>query len=98
MFLLFNLIFILAALALGSELGSAGIIYLVYTVFTFIPHLAVTIRRLHDVGRSGWFILILFIQIVGVIGLLAQAIKDGEPGPNQYGPNPKETEFKVVCS
>lgn len=96
MFALINLIFMLVAMALDAELGSPGIAYFVYVVFTLIPHLAVTIRRLHDVGKSGWFVLLLLIPIIGAIGILAQACKKGEAGPNEYGPDPKEATYNLV--
>ncbi|MBC8281361.1 MAG: DUF805 domain-containing protein [Chloroflexi bacterium] len=58
------------------------------SVALFIPGLAVTVRRLHDVDRSGWWVLIAF-TIVGIIfPLLYWHIKPGSPGPNRFGPNP----------
>lgn len=59
---------------------------------TFIPMIAVTIRRLHDTNRSGWFYLLSIIPIVNYIGsivLLVFYCLDGDAGPNQYGPDPK---------
>ena len=55
----------------------------------FIPSLAVCIRRLHDIGKSGWFYLMGLIPCVGGFILLYFFIQDSEPGPNMYGPNPK---------
>ena len=58
----------------------------------FIPQLAVSVRRLHDTDKSGFFILIAFIPYVGIIGgivLLVFYCMDSTPGYNQYGPNPK---------
>jgi len=49
----------------------------------------VTIRRLHDTGRTGWWILIAFVPIVGGIILLIFMVLDGNPGENKYGPDPK---------
>src|SRR5215204_5898732 len=54
-----------------------------------IPTLAVTVRRLHDIDRSGWWILIGLVPLIGVIVLLVFALLDGTPGDNRYGPNPK---------
>jgi uncharacterized membrane protein YhaH (DUF805 family) len=48
------------------------------------------VRRLHDVGRSGWMILVTLIPLIGLIWLLVLLIIDSNPGENQYGPNPKE--------
>ncbi|BBT19007.1 uncharacterized membrane protein YhaH (DUF805 family) [Pseudomonas sp. SLBN-26] len=59
-----------------------------YSLAVLLPALGVTARRLHDIGKSGWFMLIALIPLVGlyVIYLLA---KDSDPGQNAYGPNPK---------
>ena len=54
-------------------------------VATFIPALAVSVRRLHDIGRSGWWLLIAFIPVVGIIILIVWACKRGETGANPYG-------------
>ncbi|MUG32923.1 MULTISPECIES: DUF805 domain-containing protein [Psychrobacter] len=95
------LIFLLTAIGLyinntGSfpVLGSIlmGIGSIILTVFMFgliIPSLALTIRRLHDIGRSGWWILIVAIPYVGPIVLLVFCCLDSESGTNKYGPNPK---------
>ena len=94
MFLLFN---ILISIALGfvegmfglvTELGF-GMISIVYSLLLLIPSLAVGVRRLHDTGRSGWWLLIVFVPIVGAIALLVFAVQDSESGHNEYGPNPK---------
>lgn len=62
----------------------------VYSLFIFLPGLAVTVRRLHDTGHSGWFYFVAFIPVVGWIILLVMLCKDSAPGSNEYGPNPKE--------
>lgn len=54
-----------------------------------IPGLAVTVRRLHDTGRSGWNILLGLIPIIGPFLLLVFYITDGTSGPNRFGPDPK---------
>ena len=56
---------------------------------TFIPGLAVTVRRLHDTGRSGWWYLISLIPYVGGIVLFVFTVLDSERGRNQWGPSPK---------
>lgn len=55
----------------------------------FIPSLAVGVRRLHDTGKSGWFLLIGLIPLVGGIILFVFTVQDSAAGDNQYGPNPK---------
>jgi uncharacterized membrane protein YhaH (DUF805 family) len=52
--------------------------------------LAVGARRLHDIGKSGWWLLISLIPVIGWILLLIFFVKDGQPGVNQWGSNPKE--------
>ena len=61
-----------------------------YCLASFLPSLAVTVRRLHDTGRSGWWYFIAFVPFVGPVVLLIFTATDSEPGPNIYGPNPKD--------
>ena len=56
----------------------------------FLPLLAVGIRRLHDIGKSGWYCLWGLLPIVGWIILIVYAARPGMSGPNQYGPDPKD--------
>lgn len=67
-----------------------GPIYLVTAIAFFIPGLAVTVRRLHDVGKSGVMYFIVLIPIVGAIWMLVLLARDSQPFENAYGPNPKE--------
>lgn len=101
-FVLFNFIFAIAAMIIDNILGTTfkmdtingamripyGYIYLLYALAVFLPGLALTVRRLHDVGKSGWFILIGLIPIVGAIWLLVLMVTDSDPRDNKYGPNP----------
>ncbi|MGF1742680.1 DUF805 domain-containing protein [Vibrio profundum] len=59
-----------------------------------IPSFAVTVRRLHDTNRSGWYFLLSFIPIAGPIVLFVFNVSDSHPGTNAYGPNPKGIENK----
>jgi len=61
----------------------------IYGFAVLVPSLAVAVRRLHDIGKSGWMLLLGLIPIVGGIILLIWAASDSQPGDNQYGPNPK---------
>ena len=61
-----------------------------YMCALFVPGLALSVRRLHDTGRSGWFLLLNLIPYVGGIIIFVFMVLDSTPGPNQYGPNPKE--------
>lgn len=73
----------------GGEIASPyGYVYLLVVLGLFLPGLSVTVRRLHDVGKSGWFYLIVLIPIVGFIVLLVWFCQQGTNGDNQYGPNP----------
>jgi uncharacterized membrane protein YhaH (DUF805 family) len=69
----------------ATEIGPANVIF---SLATLLPSLAVLIRRLHDIGRTGWWVLLSFIPIVGWIILIVWACQRGEPGPNAYGPAP----------
>lgn len=55
----------------------------------FVPNLAVGVRRMHDTGKSGWYLLVGLIPIVGWIIVLVWLATEGDPNPNQYGPSPK---------
>ncbi len=69
---------------------SLGFLSTLYYVAVIVPYLAVIFRRLHDTERSGWWILIAFIPIVGVVVLLVFLILQGTRGENRYGPDPKD--------
>lgn len=89
-FTLFNSIVIIFLLIIGRATDSVffDALYTLYILAVLLPSIGVEIRRLHDTGRSGWWLLIALIPIVSLI-LLVFWIQDGEPGTNQYGPNPK---------
>ncbi|HLV41787.1 MAG TPA: DUF805 domain-containing protein [Brumimicrobium sp.] len=99
MFFLFNMLFAFAAVFLDNIFGTAnpeigyGVFYAIYVLAMFIPSLAVAVRRLHDIGKSGWMILVAFIPLVGGIWLLVLMVTEGKPGLNEYGENPKEVTF-----
>jgi uncharacterized membrane protein YhaH (DUF805 family) len=89
---MFVLFFILIAIGLGivdALIGTGGILYGIFALGLLVPSIAVCIRRLHDTGRSGWWILISFVPLVGGIVLLVFMCMDSTPGANEYGPNPK---------
>jgi uncharacterized membrane protein YhaH (DUF805 family) len=64
----------------------------------FIPSLAVSIRRLHDTGRSGWWLLIGVVPLIGITLLIVWFATDSQPGANEYGPNPKTGEAVDITS
>jgi uncharacterized membrane protein YhaH (DUF805 family) len=73
---------------LGGILG-------LYALATFLPGLAVLVRRLHDVNKSGWFILIQLIPLAGPIILLVKLCTEGDKGTNQYGSDPKGGSIEI---
>lgn len=91
MFFLFNIIVVIAISIIETSIGLPTVLSTLYSLAVLLPGLGVTIRRLHDTGRSGWWVLIGLIPLLGVIILLIFFVQEGEPGENQYGPNPKES-------
>lgn len=73
---------------LDAAIGNR-ILGLLVALALLLPSLAVTVRRLHDTGRSGWWIFIALIPLVGVIVLLVFELQDSQPESNAYGPSPK---------
>jgi uncharacterized membrane protein YhaH (DUF805 family) len=95
-FVLFNIIVSIVLGVIDGLLGTSGLLSGIYSLAVLIPTLAVTVRRLHDIDRSGWWILIALVPLIGVIVLLVFALLEGTPGDNQYGPNPKGATARVV--
>jgi len=89
MFVLFNIIFSVAATVLDVVVH-IEIFSLLYSLAVLVPGLAVSVRRLHDTGKSGWMILVALIPLVGAIWLIVLMATDSDPGENEYGSNPKE--------
>lgn len=67
-----------------------GYLSTIYVFTILIPTIAVAIRRLHDIGRSAWWLLLVFIPLIGSVVLFIFMLLDSNPGHNQYGDNPKE--------
>ncbi|CAG1000904.1 Inner membrane protein YhaH [Burkholderiales bacterium] len=76
-------------LGLWSDENGIGLLSGVFSLGVLIPSLAVGARRLHDTGRSGWWLLIGLIPLIGMIVLIIFFVFDSQPGTNAYGPNPK---------
>ncbi len=91
MFFLINMIisYALAFFPLLIDLPELAIVSTLYSLALFLPSIAVGVRRLHDVGKSGWFFLIVLIPLIGAIWLLVLFCTDGDQGPNKWGVNPK---------
>jgi len=99
-FVLFSLIVSLVLSAVDALLGTfssstnVGLLSGIYGL-AIIPSIAVSVRRLHDIDRTGWWVLISLVPVIGTIVLLVSAVLDGTPGQNRFGPNPKAS-GKVV--
>ncbi len=72
-----------------SAAASIGILTAIYTLAVLIPGIAVSVRRLHDTGRTGWWLLIVLVPLIGALVLLIFMLIDSQPGQNAYGPSPK---------
>lgn len=92
---------------LGAAAGTGGsgspptplmILFVLFYLAVLIPSLAVQVRRLHDIGKSGWWWFINFVPFIGGIWLLILFLLDSQPGSNQWGPNPKEGATIAVAS
>ena len=93
MFTLFHII-IYYGLIILSVAVSHNLMFLAmfYILATLLPALGAGVRRMHDVGKSGWFYFIVLIPIIGAIWLLVLFFTEGNHGENQYGPDPKAVE------
>ena len=103
MYVLFYSLFLIVAMILdnvaglcfetefmGQTLSSGyGWLYVLTALVHFLPSLAVVVRRLHDVGKSGWMYLVVFIPIIGFIWILVLLTRNSQAGDNKYGANPK---------
>ena len=69
-------------------LQDIGPLSAIFTLITLIPAIAVTARRLHDVGRSGWWQLLFLLPVIGFLVILFWAVQKGTDGPNEYGRDP----------
>ena len=94
-FVLFYILVFLVLSAVDGLTGTynvdagVGLLGGLYILATLIPSLAVMVRRLHDTDRSGWWVLIGLIPLLGDLVLLVFMCLDSQPGGNRFGPNPK---------
>jgi uncharacterized membrane protein YhaH (DUF805 family) len=84
--------FVEGALGLSGTVGPYGALSLLFMLAIIVPSIAVGVRRLHDTERSGWWLLLYFLPIIGFIVLLVFFVLDGTRGANEYGADPKEGE------
>jgi uncharacterized membrane protein YhaH (DUF805 family) len=94
-FLLFSTLIVIALSVIDGMTGSYnedtgwGLLSGLYSLAVLLPSIAVGARRLHDTSRTGWWLLIGLIPVIGTIVLIVFFILDSTPGDNAYGPNPK---------
>lgn len=99
LFTLFHAVILAAGEMLAAVLYTDGSVFSIafawavglYLVASIVPTVAVTVRRLHDVDKSGWWYFIGLIPFIGAVWLLILMCTEGTRGPNQFGPDPKET-------
>jgi uncharacterized membrane protein YhaH (DUF805 family) len=93
-FYLFSTVAVIITMVIDSIIGSNfggtgyGIVTALIGLALILPSIAVGVRRLHDTDRSGWWLLIAFVPLIGVIVLLVFLVTEGTLGDNRYGPNP----------
>ena len=87
-FYLFQVLLYFVAFILDSAFGSEVLVSLLVTLGLLLPSLAVQVRRLHDIDRSGWWMFLALIPIVGAILLIVWCCKRGDATPNRFGPAP----------
>ncbi len=94
-FILFYLIIYIALAVIDGVTGSfdsksgIGLLTSIFALALLIPSLSVSVRRLHDTDRSGWWLLIGFIPLIGAIVLIVFFVQDSGAGTNRFGSNPK---------
>ena len=95
-FVLFHTVIFIVLTLMDIMIGTysyeddVGLLSGLYALGVLIPSIAVIVRRLHDIDRNGWWLLIALIPIVGIIVLLVFMVLDSKTGENRYGPNPKD--------
>ena len=88
MFTLFSIIVSVILSIVETMIGLSAVLTTLYSLAVLLPSLAVAVRRLHDTGRSGWWLLISLIPFIGAIVLLVFVCEDSKEN-NRYGSNPK---------
>jgi uncharacterized membrane protein YhaH (DUF805 family) len=94
MFALINFLICVVLVVIDVQGGMSnpmglGVLSGLYSLAVFVPSLAVSVRRLHDTDRSGWWLLILLVPLIGAIVFLVFMLLDSQPGENRHGPSPK---------
>jgi uncharacterized membrane protein YhaH (DUF805 family) len=94
MFVLFNMLISLALQIVVGMISPEAMLVVVglYSLAVIVPSIAVAVRRLHDVGKSGWWYFIALVPLIGSIWLLVLFVTDGNKGANEFGEDPKANE------
>lgn len=87
-FTLFSIIASVVLSVIDGVLGTPGVLAGIYALAVLLPSIAVAIRRLHDTGRSGWWLLLTLVPVAGIV-VIVFLVLDSQPGENEHGPNPK---------
>jgi len=101
-FFLFNFLVAILLSFVDLQMGwmsadlNSGILSGIYSLLIIVPSLAVSVRRLHDSDRTGWWALLLFVPLIGFLILLFFFAKDGTMGDNRFGADPKEICFNSL--
>ena len=88
MFMLVHVLILLVIAAFDALISTGGILSVIYSVFILIPGSALTFRRLHDSGKSGWWLLVAFIPFLGSVIIFIFLTLKTQGGQNKFGPNP----------
>lgn len=89
MFILFLVIFSIVASIIDAILGTVCLFSGILCLVAIVPSIAVAVRRMHDIGKSGYWYFINFIPVIGGLWFLYLTIQEGQAETNQYGINPK---------
>lgn len=101
-FCLFNLLASVALAMVDSFTGmfnaetGVGLLGALYSLAVIVPGIAVTMRRLHDTGRSGWWILLVLMPLIGVLALIFLLVLASDEGGNEYGASPIVDEIELL--
>ena len=89
MFVLFNFIAMFVLSVVDGMIFGTQLLSGLYSLAVLVPAIALSVRRLHDIGKSGLWMLLALIPFLGWLALFVFSVMDSEPGSNAYGPNPK---------
>lgn len=87
-FALFNLIATMLLGFVDDVIGTYPLLYGLFSLASLLPSLALGVRRLHDINKSGWYYLLICIPLIGVIVLFVWSCLKGTPDANRFGDNP----------